>query len=222
MFDAKTRDFHRAFLRLALVLERDLSILKNNSPLQVSEQLALLRQRAILQEILRIAPDIHLIRFHPLAFVMHSRSELIVPEDLLLNELPRTELVEADVLKECEQLLNQTIFSYIRVLALAVFRFAAGVIDVEVNTSIGKAFLFFLRRDARAAYTAHHELGEGEILELFLGTVLFIELLLHGFKQLSRNKCMVLAGIPRAAPFRIFEDAEVYGIAEQIVHIAET
>lgn len=42
---------------------------------------------------------------------------------------------------------------------------------MEVDTAVGEALLLLLGRDARAAYAADHELGEGEVLELLLRTV---------------------------------------------------
>ncbi len=93
--------------------------------------------------------------------------------------MPRSDLINGYLSEQGEQLLNQPILTYIGVLALAVFGFAAGVVHIEGGGAVDKALLLLLGSDARAAHPADHELSEGEVLKLFLRAIVLRNLVLH-------------------------------------------
>lgn len=108
-------------------------------------QLPLLLIRTLPQDVLRVRPEIHIFVLRLwIRRAEHPALELIEPAQLLLEFHLHADLVQVDLVEQSDQLLGQLFFAQVVVLALAILRAAASVVDVLGDGAVLKLLILLL------------------------------------------------------------------------------
>ena len=100
------------------------------------KQLSLLAWTPVLQEILRVLPEIHILRSHRFLHSFHLCAKCVVSRNLALDETSRPNLVDTDLVDDTEKLRNEMVLTHERILAGLVSTLGTRVVDIPVRRAV--------------------------------------------------------------------------------------
>lgn len=148
--------------------DHDLLILELQPAVEICEQLPLLRDAALLEEILRVGFEINLLAFFldllfDLVDAKHRSLEVLVPFDLFLKFLFDAELIHVNPIHELHKLDDEILLTDRPALAVKIPTSRASIIDIAMHVPIFLLLEFLVGRNTRSTLGTLDELRESEL-----------------------------------------------------------